>query len=205
MVALSDQSPPPVTNQTFKNLELASHHLRANAYAIERAAWKEGIDPDGPLGVFVTALRDQTLSSADMADAWRAELAELLQSIAEASRNEVKTLRLAVDEARAKTLEARHLLGTARLEVEKLEAKTIDTLSVKIAEQLHDAVIIREQGWNARRNLFVAGLFALVGFGLFCGGLAFDRYNQLLVMRDCLHQPIMMPNGRAYCDVTDMR
>ena len=186
---------------------VATEDLRASAEDMEQAAWREGIEPSGPLGIFVTAVRRTLISLADISEKQSRGVAATISGAQKLIDSEVAKLRLANEVATRAMNEAMAARNRAEVEAEKLTLKTISGLAPKILEEIRDAVVIRERRYNRKVEWRRASLVAVAVLGLVLGGYCWKAWqdgdaSEALVR--CLKQPFQAPNGDRYCSFSTL-
>ena len=188
--------------------------LRAAAKAMEEAAWREGIDRTGPLGVFVTAMRHAILIMAEIVDRQARGIVGTIQDARAFTEGEVKKVRhisemtsLALDQA--KTAQA-----GSEVQRERVVGRFVESVAPQVVAAIGEAVVIRERDYNRRvqwgRAAAVGGLcLALVVGGstwgiwqtgqVTAGALALERIKR------CQAAPIKdARTGTAFCVLQDL-
>ena len=186
---------------------VAAEDLRASAEDMEQAAWREGIDPSVPLGIWVTALRHALVHLADTSEKQSQGVAATITGAQRVIDSEVAKLRLANEVATRAMNEATAARSRAEVEAEKLTLKTISGLAPKILEEIRDAVVIRERRYNRKVEWRRASLVAIAVLGLLLGGYSWRAWqdgdaSEALVR--CLKQPFQAPNGDQYCSFSTL-
>lgn len=187
---------------------VAAEDLRAAAEDMELAAWREGIDPTGPLGVWVTALRQSLVTLADISEKQSQGVAATIRATRSLVDAEISQLRAANEGAVRAMNEAGAALSRAKIETEKLTLKTIADLAPKILEEIRDAVVIRERRHNRIVEVRRACLVGATVLALFLGGYSWrawqDGNDASAALVRCLKQPLQAPNGERYCAVSTL-
>ena len=187
---------------------VAAEDLRASAEDMEQAAWREGIDPAGPLGVWVTALRRSLVNLADISEKQSQGVAAAIAATQKLVDAEITQLREANRRAVQAMNEANAALSRAKVDAEKLTLKTIQDLGPKILAEIRDAVVVRERRYNRRVEWRRASLVAVAVLGLLLGGYSWrawqDGNNASDALVRCLKQPLQAPNGERYCSFSTL-
>lgn len=187
---------------------VAAEDLRASAEDMEHAAWREGIDPAGPLGIWVSALRRSLVNLADISEKQSQGVAATIAATQKLVDSEIQQLREANKRAMHAMNEATAALSRAKVEAETVTLKTIQDLAPKILKEIRDAVVIRERRYNRKVEWRRASLVAVAVLGLFLGGYSWrawqdgDSAGDALVR--CLKQPFAAPNGDRYCSFSTL-
>ena len=187
---------------------VTAEDLRAAAEDMEQAAWREGIDPSGPLGVWVTALRRALVGMADISERSSQRVVATIAATQKVVDAEIAQLHEANRRAAQAINEATAARSRAEVEAEKLTLKTIQDLAPKILEEIRDAVVIRERRYNRKVEWRRAGLVAVAVLGMFLGGYSWrgwqDGGNASEALVRCLRQPYQAPNGDRYCSFSTL-
>lgn len=187
---------------------VAAEELRASAEDMEQAAWREGIDPSGPLGVWVTALRRSLVNLADISEKQSQGVAAAIAATRQLVDAEIKQLREANKQAVHAMNEANAALSRAKIDAEKLTLKTIQDLGPQILKEIRDAVVIRERRYNRKVEWRRASVVAVTVLSLFLGGYSWrawqDGGNASDALVRCLKEPFAAPNGDRYCSFSTL-
>jgi hypothetical protein len=176
---------------------------------LREAAWREGIEPEGPLGVFIRALETILGKLGDIVAGQDAQLTAMNDAATKVIEAEVEKLRsmgtLVDGQVRRAEAAIRHLeISTA-----ELETKTVASLAGSVSEKLKTVLVIRERRHN-RRVLWGTALFMMtLAAGLFGGGFGWRAYldRQAVEGLDkCLRAAVPDQNGRNwYCPLAIFR
>lgn len=171
-------------------------NLRACLVQLQEAMRIEGIDPQGPLGVWSRALAS-TISSLAIVVEVQAELVEgKAETVERAMMAQVKRVEVGVEELRAWTNRAK-----AEIEDSK-ERRRADNLALakelgeNVKETLKNSLLIRERKWNRRQNWTAATLLALLLSACFVGGATWREQQRPTgtvqeVMDRCLARQVL--------------
>ena len=151
--------------------------LRATAKEMVEAAWREGIDEHGPLGVFVRSMHATILVMADVAERQ-----------ANAVVNTVREARLMVEAEAMKARKACELAflaveaaktAHASFEVQKDEvvAKMVKETVPQMVKAVGGAVVIRERRYNWTVHWGRAAGIAAIAGGLLFGGYTWGSWR----------------------------
>jgi hypothetical protein len=170
------------------------------------AAEEWGVEPEGLEGRFVSALLGTTRWLGRLSVAAQASLETIVRESREAAERELASAREITRAARAGLTQAHTALIVLQVEKENLTAKMIKETLPLFAEQLKEALIIREKRWNddvKRRRLATAGLVTL---GLVFGGYGLRVWQEgnpvSELERWCVAHPLQA-SGHVYCDMTN--
>jgi hypothetical protein len=183
--------------------------LRDTIAELREAAWREGIEPEGPLGVFIRALETILSKLGDIVAGQDAQLAALNGAATKLVEAEVEKLRsmgtLVDGQVRRAEAAIRHLeISTA-----ELETKTVASLAGSVAEKLKTVLVIRERRHNRRVLWGTALLTMTLAAGLFGGGFGCRAYldRQAIGGLDrCLRAAVPDQTGHDwYCPLAILR
>ena len=193
-------------------MRTAVEGLRAAAERLLAEGRREGIEPDGPLGLWLVAQAQALNGLADVLDGQADRFDEIVGRIEQGAAREMEKI-AALAALADKTLQKGELaLRQARnaqinLEVAQEQAvqRMIKETLPMFARNLKEALVIREQRWNrdtAWRRYAAAAAVALAilvsGYALRTWG---DR-DQSPTLDWCLAHP-MQGSGHIYCDITN--
>lgn len=187
---------------------VAAEDLRASAEDMEQAAWREGIESTGPLGIWVTALRHSLVNLADISEKHSQGVAATIAATQKLVDAEITQLRETNKQAVHAMNEANAALSRVKVDAEKLTLKTIQDLGPQILAEIQDAVVIRERRYNRKVEWRRASLVAVAVLGLFLGGYSWrawqDGTDASEALVRCLRQPFSAPNGDRYCSFSTL-
>lgn len=186
----------------------AGEQLRAAVERLLEAGRVEGIEPDGPLGVWLQAQAEALDGLASVLDDQTSRIQEVLGGIRAASQAELAKLATALDAAREAVRQgdqsikqARNAQLAATVQQETVSQRMIDETLPMFAERLKGALIIREARWNRERawkRYALAGLAVLAIFGSGYALSSWSDQESLAAFNRCLAQPIAS-GGHVYC------
>jgi hypothetical protein len=172
----------------------------------------EGIEPDGPLGLWLEGQAAALRALGEIIDGQTARIEGLLQSLSAAADSELekaaaitKQAKLALEAGQVALHQARNAQITLAVEQENVVARMIKETLPLFIKEMKGTLIIREKQHNdgvRRRRFAVAGAVTL---GVFLGGYALswwqgaDAYDG---MQRCLAHPLQA-QGHLYCDITN--
>lgn len=190
-------------SQQLTPIAVAAEELRASAEDMEQAAWRTGLTPDEPLGIWVISLRRTLTNLANLSEGEAQGVSAVVDGTRKLIDAEVAQLREANKQAVQAMNEATAARSRAALDAEKLALKTINDLAPKILDKIRDAVVIRERRYNRMVEWRRASLIAAAVLGLFLGGYSWRAWQDGGSASDavvrCLKQPLQAPNGDRYC------
>jgi hypothetical protein len=188
----------------------AVEQLRAAVERLLREGRAEGIEPGGPLGVWLEAQAQALQGFAAILDGQEARFGQALAKIEAANKSELEKLSAAVLLAREAAQQGELALLQARnaqvlhvVERENLVQRMIKETLPEFVTALKGVLVIRETRWNRRKE---SVRFALAGLGfaaVFIAGygLSFWRDQDDLAAFDrCLTSQITA-NGHVYCSL----
>lgn len=174
-------------------------------------AKREGIEPEGPLGIWMVAHAGALESLAWVLQGQADRVEAVLGEIDRAAKMELENAALALEQGRKVLSQGEVVLNQARaaqyhlhLSQETLVTRLVNETLPLFAQHMQGALVIRERRWNrdqGRRRMAMAGLVAL---GVFLSGFALrtwvDWRELGLADRCALHASI--ENGHVLCDMT---
>jgi hypothetical protein len=153
-------------------------NLQARAAQLQETLHIEGIDPNGPLGVWSRALRSALNGLAVLVEVQADRIEDKAEGVERAMLAEVARVKAAVEEARA-------LTNRLKLEIEDNQERRKEenlALAKELGEGIKDtlktALLIRERRWNRRQNWSTAMLAASVLVGCFIAGAGWNGYQR---------------------------
>ena len=208
--AAAPPSASPVPGAGLTPLAVAVEELRAAAEDMEEAAWREGIDPAGPLGVFVRAMRKALLVVADLAAGQAVGVGTTVRDARALTQGELEKLRTA-NQMSANVLEqARVALAGSEVQRERVIGRFVETVAPQVVEAIREAVVIRERRYNQRVHWGRAAGIAALAAGVLLGGYIWGSQGSgdavaagavaLDRIRQCQAAPVKDGRtGEAYC------
>ena len=119
----------------------AAEALRAAALETREAAWKDGIDPDGSLGVWVRSQERALTAQALMLDEQEARVATVKETVDGQVEVLKKTLALAQEHNKRQEIVARQ----SEVDKERLVNHTVDQLTEQVSAKLSGALVLRQR------------------------------------------------------------
>jgi hypothetical protein len=168
----------------------------------------EGIESDGPLGQWLEAQAEALLGLADVLQGQDDRVEALMVRIETAAGAELRNLREAIEGANHVVRQGDFALRQARqvemgvvVEREHMVQKMItDTLPL-FAEKLKGALVIREQGWNAKARDRRYAIASAITLALLLVGYSFSWWQdsgQVAGFKRCMAHPVQI-EGQLYC------
>ena len=188
-------------------IAVAAEELRASAEDMEQAAWRTGLTPDEPLGIWVISLRRTLTNLANLSEGQEQGVSAVIDGSRKLVDAEVAQLR-AANEASVRAMnEANAALSRAKVDAEKLTLKTLGDLSPKILEHIRDAVVIRERRYNRKVEWRRATLVGMAVLGLVVGGYSWRGWQDSdanSALSRCLEHQFQTPNGDKFCPISSL-
>lgn len=188
--------------------------LRAAAKAMEEAAWREGIDPTGPLGVFVTAMRHAILIMAETGERHARGVIGSIQDARALTEGEVKKLRHTGEMASLALDQAKTAQAGSEVQRERVVGRFVESVVPQLVKAVGEAVVIRERDYNRRVQWGRAAgvgclLLALVVGGNVWGSLQTAQVAEgaraLERIKQCQAAPVKdTRTGNAFCRLQDL-
>lgn len=181
----------------------AAAALRAAAAELDEAAWREGIDEDGPLGPVVRALHDSFLCSADLSEATDRSLRDHVETILELAEVERDQLRLTVEGASVAVAQLRQAQRNLEVERELVVTRLVENLGPHLAEGLKHWRVIRESELTRRRTRRATVVACSLTLAVLFTGYAWRSWQvrgTLASIDNCLAQEVYdQRTGDFYC------
>lgn len=194
-------------DEELNPIRVAAEELRAAAEDMEEAAWREGVRPSGPLGVWVQAARRTLVSLADIverqSDAVTSSVANA-KALAEAEVAKLREARLA---AEAELKKATTALRTLEIRKETLTGEMVKVIAPGLREELKRAVVIKERRRDRNVEWARAAAVGAVVLGLVAGGYgwrAWDDSAMTAAVEQCELHPLVDAKGVRYCPLDAM-
>ncbi len=185
-----------------------SNNLRHAAVALREAAWREGLEPDGPLGIWVRSLERTLTAQSDLADKQEAGILAMVRDSKCLVDSQVEALKKALALSDEHNKRAEIALRHAEVDREKLVNHTVDELTGQVTAKLNGALVIRQQRYDRQQRLTSGGVMTAIVLGLFFGGYALHaylwRYETGGVER-CMRQAVSGTDGSQYCPLSAVK
>jgi len=178
----------------------AAEALRAAAIETREAAWKDGIDPDGPLGAWVRSQERALAAQALMHDEQEARVTTVKETV----DGQVEVLKTTL--ALAQEHNKRHEIMARQSETnrEKLVNHTVDQLTEQVSAKLSGALVLRQRRYDRTHRWGSAALVAGIALGLFLGGYGLHAYQWKFEtggVQRCLQSAVRSADGTLFCQV----
>ncbi len=188
----------------------AVEQMRGAVERLLRVGRAEGIEPGGPLGMWLEAQAEALQGFAAILDGQEARFEQALATVEAANRSELDKLSAAVALAREAAqqgelalLQARNAKIVMVVERENLVQRMIKETLPEFVKALKGALVIRETRWNRRKESVRFGLAGLLFVAVFGAGygLSFWRdQNDVAAFDRCLASQIVAA-GHVYCSL----
>lgn len=197
-----------MTDKKLTPASVAFEDLRAAAEDMEQASLREGIAPDGPLGVWVSAMRRGLVAFANVIEHQSDRVEGTVGGARKLVEAEIVRLRLSNEGAIQAMNEATVTFNRSKIDAEKMSLKTISDLTPKLLQEIREGVIIRERRHNRGVEWRRAIMAVTVGLSLVIGGYAWRSFQSegdtgAAIMR-CMKEPLVAADGRRYCPFTTL-
>jgi len=154
----------------------AGEKLRATAKEMEEAAWREGIDPHGPLGVFVRAMRATILVMADVAERQANGVVNTVRDARAMVEAEAIKVRKVSDQAFLAVEAARTAHASFEVQKDEVFTKMVKAMVPQMVKAVGAAVVIRQRRYNWTVHWDRAAGIATVAAGLLLGGYVWGSW-----------------------------
>jgi len=178
----------------------AADALRAAALETREAAWKDGIDPDGPLGAWVRSQERSLTAQALMLDEQEARV----KTVKETVDGQVEVLKTTLQVAQEHNKRAEIMVRQSESDREKLVNHTVDQLTEQVSAKLSGALVLRQRRYDRTHRWGSAALVAGVALGLFLGGYSLHAYQWRFEtggVQRCLQSAVRSADGTLFCQV----
>ena len=189
-------------------MSAASNELRNSAIALREAAWREGVEPDGPLGIWVRSMERTLTAQSDMADKQEAGLRAVVNDAKGLVDSQVDALKKALAMSDQHNKRAEIALRHAEVDREKLVNNTVNELTAQVSARLNGALVLRQQRYDRQQRLGTAGAMTAIVLGLFFGGYALHAYLwrfETSSVERCLRQVMTGSDGVSYCPLSAVK
>jgi hypothetical protein len=187
--------------------------LRHAALDLVRAGRAEGIEPDGPLGLWLEGQARALGGLADVLDGQTRRFDETLARIEDAAKVELAKLSAAIGGANQIARQGELALRQARqvhlamvAEQETVVVRMMRETLPMFAERLQKVLVVREQRWNADLRRRRYALTGAVTLAVFMAGFALSWWQDsglVSAFDRCLEHPLQAA-GRFYCSLDSL-
>lgn len=189
-------------------MSAASNELRSAAIALREAAWREGVEPDGPLGIWVSSLERTLTAQSNLVDNQEAGILKVVQDAKGMVDGQVEALNKALAMADQHNKRAEVALRHAEVDREKLVNSTVNELTEQVSAKLNGALVLRQRRYDRQQRLTSGGLMTAIVLGLFFGGYALHAYLwrfETGSVERCLRESVKSADGTQYCPLAAVR
>jgi hypothetical protein len=199
MAALSGASP----NGAGGAVAGAAPALRESVEEIGRAARREGIELDDPLGILLGAIGRSMLGLADITERLEKGTFTALADARSAAEVDLERLRAGVTAAGIALNQAKAAQSVLEVQRETLVSRMVGDIAPRIAASLKDLLVIRERRLNRNLQTRRYAVVGAVTLALVGGGDALravqDRNATEAFSRCYAAQVVDQATGKAYC------
>jgi len=197
-----------MSDKQLTTAAVAFEDLRAAAEDMEQAALREGIAPHGPLGVWVSTMRQMIVAYANVSERQTARVENTVGGARKLVDAEIARMQLSVEMSIRTMNEATVAFNRSKLDVEKVALKTISDLTPKLLQEIREGVIIRERRHNRGVEWRRAIMAITAALSLVIGGYAWRSFQSegdagAAIMR-CMKAPLVANDGKRYCPFTTL-
>ncbi len=158
-------------------MSVGTDQLRDAIAGLSSAARAEFIEPDGMLGLWVTAQK-KVLNALYVLEEGREEQ---MRTLIEGARALIENARATAEAeaARAETevRKADQFITKAKIELAQAQTASIETIGKGIAAHVQGALVIRAKAYNTTKYLTTALLYAVVLLGTLLGGYRWNSHE----------------------------
>ena len=188
-------------------IRVAAEELRAAAEDMEEAAWREGIRPSGPLGVWVQAARCTLVKLADIIEHQSDAVTDTVANAKVLAEAEVAKLREARLAAEIALKQAETSLRTLEIKKATLTSEMVQVIAPGLRDELKQAVVIKERRHNRNVEWGRALATGALVLGLVAGGYALGVWDDSGVnaaVSRCELHPVPDGQGGRYCRLDEL-
>ena len=154
-----------------------TNNLAIVGVEMEEAAWREGIDPTGPLGIFVKAMQRALTVMAEASDRQASGVVRAIENARAMTEAEVAKAQLTNQLAATALDKAKTAHAGFEVQRERLITKLVDTIVPQMVAAVGEAVVIRERQHNQKVQWRRAFSIAALGGGLLLGGFVWGSWT----------------------------
>jgi len=155
-------------------MSVGTDQLRDAIDGLSAAARAEFIEPDGMLGLWVTAQK-KVLNALYVVEEGREEQ---MRTLIEGARALIEDARATAEaeaaRAQAEVRKADQSITKAEIELAQKQSESVKTIGDGIAARVQGALVIRAKAYNTTKYLTTALLYAVVLLGTLLGGYAWS-------------------------------
>ncbi len=185
-------------------MSAASTALRSAAIAMREAALEEGIDLNGPLGVFVRSQEHILTIQAQMAEEQEKNVIGLVKDTKVTVENQVETLRVTLQVAQEHNKRTQMASQHMQIQQETLVSRTVSDLTEQVSAKLSGALVLRQRRYDRVHFWGSIGLVTSLALALFFGGFGLHAYewrNDIGAMQRCMKTALRNSAGTWYCEM----
>jgi len=182
----------------------ASTALRAAAIGVREAALEEGIDLNGPLGVWVRSQERVLTAQAQMAEEHDKNIIGLVKDTKVTVENQVETLRVTLRVAEEHNKRTQMASQHMQIQQETLVSRTVSDLTEQVSAKLSGALVLRQRRYDRTHFWGSIGLVTSLALALFFGGFALHAYewrNETGALQRCMKTALRNTAGVWYCEM----
>ncbi len=181
-------------------MSAASTALTAAAIGVREAALEEGIDLNGPLGVWVRSQERVLSAQAQMAE----EQDRNVKDTKVTMETQVETLRVTLQVAQEHNKRTQIASQHMQIQQETLVSRTVSDLTEQVSAKLSGALVLRQRRYDRVHFWGSIGLVTSLAMTLFFGGFALHAYewrNETGAMQRCMKTALRNSAGVWYCEM----
>jgi len=182
----------------------ASTALRSAAVAMREAALEEGIDLNGPLGVFVRSQERILTIQAQLAEEQDKNVIGLVKDTKVTVENQVEALRVTLKVAEEHNKRTQMASQHMQIQQETLVSRTVSDLTEQVSAKLSGALVLRQRRYDRTHFWGSTGLVTSLALALFFGGFALHAYewrNETGALQRCMKTALRNAAGVWYCEM----
>ncbi len=185
-------------------MSAASTALRSAAIGVREAALEEGIDLNGPLGVWVRSQERVLTAQAQMAEEHDRNVIDLVKDTKVTVETQVETLKVTLQVAQEHNKRTQMASQHMQIQQETLVSRTVSDLTEQVSAKLSGALVLRQRRYDRTHFWGSAGLVASLALALFFGGFALHAYewrNETGALQRCMKTALRNSAGTWYCEM----
>jgi len=171
---------------------------------MREAALEEGIDLNGPLGVFVRSQERILTIQAQMAEDQDKNVLSLVKDTKVTVENQVETLRVTLKVAEEHNKRTQMASQHMQIQQETLVSRTVSDLTEQVSAKLSGALVLRQRRYDRTHFWGSIGLVTSLALALFFGGFALHAYewrNETGALQRCMKTALRNSAGTWYCEM----
>lgn len=187
------------------SIEEEAADLERSAAEIEEAAWHEGVDPQGVLGVFIRALKAALVKLARLLSRYDTAAAERIAATRELDGKREQTLDQMLQVSHTLLKQAKVVMAVTEVEREASLTKLVRDLGPQLADKLREFVMFRERELNRRAARWRAALTGVAVLVLVASGYGLRAWQDDAAtgaLQRCLVAKFTVPTtGQLFCNL----